>query len=224
MICVRKESEETSEEMDTTRSNKQRILNLIRVRKTIREMLIDRGYNVDNLPEEITMEEATMKLNNMMFDILVKHGEEEHWMFVKFYTDAKSFGKKELQHVVETVREKYSDKELHFIILLSQDPTPPAKKEMENSPETYKYVEIQLADQYIFNITKHKLVPKHERLSAEEVQQVLIQFHCKKSELPKMLTTDPVSKYYAYQPGDVIRITRNQVPTTGSAIYYRVVR
>ena len=54
------------------------------------------------------------------------------------------------------------------------------------------------------NITHHALVPKHEKINLSDIN------FCVKNneEWPKLYTTDPISQYYDYKPGDLIRITR----------------
>jgi DNA-directed RNA polymerase subunit H len=72
------------------------------------------------------------------------------------------------------------------------------------------------------DISKHELVPKHEVLSEEEVEEVLKRFNITKGQMPKILASDPMVKKIKAKPGDVIKITRKS-KTAGTSIYYRVV-
>lgn len=74
----------------------------------------------------------------------------------------------------------------------------------------------------IVNITKHELVPKHELLEDGDVTQLLQRYRCKLSQLPKILVTDPVAKYYGLRRGQVVRILRRS-ETAGTYITYRYV-
>lgn len=58
-----------------------------------------------------------------------------------------------------------------------------------------------------FNITKHYLVPKHEKVD--------IKF---KDNLSIILVTDPIARYFNFQPGDIIRITRKD------SIDYKIIK
>jgi len=62
-----------------------------------------------------------------------------------------------------------------------------------------------------FNATKHILVPKHEKVNVSGqlldlfLESTKIQ---KLDQLPILLTTDPISKYYGFVEGTVCKITR----------------
>ena len=72
-----------------------------------------------------------------------------------------------------------------------------------------------------FNITKHRDVPKHEKVSEEEVQTLLDTFCLKsKSQLPLILKSDPMSRYLGLKCGDVVKITRNS-PASGEYYVFR---
>ena len=70
------------------------------------------------------------------------------------------------------------------------------------------------------NITKHTLVPRHEKITRSEVPVDLTN-SC--AELPILAANDKVAQYYAYEPGDIIRITRT-AGVQEPIYYYRIVR
>jgi len=71
-------------------------------------------------------------------------------------------------------------------------------------------------------ILKHKLVPEHQIMSEEEVEELLKKMGIKKFQLPWIKSTDPVAKAIGAKPGDVIRIIRES-PIAGKTYYYRYV-
>lgn len=85
-------------------------------------------------------------------------------------------------------------------------------------------LQIQIFDikELQFNITKHKLVPKHNIVEdAAEVDSILKQYNLKtKYQLPIILKTDPVAKYLNLKNGDIVKITRTS-PTAGEYVVYR---
>lgn len=66
-----------------------------------------------------------------------------------------------------------------------------------------------------YNITKHELVPKHELVIGQEALNLRKKFG---KYLTVMLTTDPVSRFYGFNRGDIIKIYRRD-----STITYRIV-
>jgi DNA-directed RNA polymerase I, II, and III subunit RPABC1 len=73
-----------------------------------------------------------------------------------------------------------------------------------------------------FQIESHILVPVFKRLSDEDVKTLIEQYNLKRTDLPKILLTDPMAIYLAAVIGDVIEITRKS-KTSGEHKYYRVV-
>ena len=79
------------------------------------------------------------------------------------------------------------------------------------------------------DIQKHNLVPKHEILLEDEVEEIFAELDYNKENLPKISEKDPVSKEIGAKVGDVLRITRNSQTrdstekTIESSITYRLV-
>jgi DNA-directed RNA polymerase subunit H (RpoH/RPB5) len=65
----------------------------------------------------------------------------------------------------------------------------------------------------LINITKHSLVPKHEIISDEaEISEIVKRYNLKsRHQLPLILKTDPVARYFAMKPGQLARITRDSM-------------
>lgn len=74
----------------------------------------------------------------------------------------------------------------------------------------------------VFDVTKHVLVPKHEKLSEKQREALFKKYKIKPQDLPKIFITDPAIRGLDVKPGDVIKITR-QSPTAGVSTYYRIV-
>ena len=61
------------------------------------------------------------------------------------------------------------------------------------------------------SITKHYLVPKHEKVpDSEKFDKKII------DKLPILLKTDPISRFYGFKKGDLIKISRKN-----NYIFYR---
>ena len=73
-----------------------------------------------------------------------------------------------------------------------------------------------------FKVSTHFLIPKHELLTKEEAMHALAATNSSPSQLPYILSTDPVAKEIGAKPGDFVKITRKS-ETAGSSVYYRYV-
>ncbi len=72
------------------------------------------------------------------------------------------------------------------------------------------------------DINEHELVPEHELLGDDEVEELLDQYDISEDQLPNMKRKDVMAKRLDAEPGDVVKITRDS-ETAGTATYYRLV-
>jgi DNA-directed RNA polymerase I, II, and III subunit RPABC1 len=104
----------------------------------------------------------------------------------------------------------------HAILVYEGTPTPAVKAVIANLPELEVAIELFHADDLQFNITKHELVPKHEKLPLQEAKEFKA---CYGTNIPTLLRTDAVVRFYDFHKGEIIKVTRKN-----SAISYRIVR
>lgn len=105
----------------------------------------------------------------------------------------------------------------HCIVIYTDSVTAPTKKLVQNSVDIK--IEIFTLEEMQYNITNHRLVPTHTRLSPNDAKEFK-ETHGNK--FPAILLTDPITRFYNYQRGDVIKITRKSV--RGEYITYRIVK
>ena len=192
-----------------------------RVRKTTIEMLEDRGFEVSEDDKNMNYEDFTNRLEENAIQLVATHRTNPLKMaYVAFILDAKSFSKKDLVALKALMDEKYPANEMTVIIVQDKQ-TPQIAKELLN--DEYKLYEIFSMKNLMFNITHHEIVPRHILLNQEEIELVLKQYQTTRAQLPKLLTTDPVAKYYGMKAGDVCKIIR-QSPMTGESYYYRILK
>jgi DNA-directed RNA polymerase subunit H len=72
------------------------------------------------------------------------------------------------------------------------------------------------------DIQNHKLVPKHEIMTEEEVSEEFSDVDYDFKDLPKIKSGDPVVEAIGAEPGNVLRITRES-QTAGVFVTYRIV-
>ncbi len=73
-----------------------------------------------------------------------------------------------------------------------------------------------------FQVGRHVLVPKHEVLPKNKVEELLKDYKITLYQLPLIKSTDPAVKEIEGKPGDVIKITRDS-QTAGKAMIYKYV-
>jgi len=165
--------------------------------KTVSEMISQRGYNII-----MSNEDNIIGTNNNKDSIIV---------FVKPVI------KLNVDRIKEYINILRVKKMNHCIIIYTDSVTPPTKKLVQNSIDIK--IEIFTQGELQYNITKHRLVPIHERLSTKEEKEFEQQFGLKFASL---LLSDPISKFYNYQRDDIIKITRKS--SRGNIITYRIVK
>jgi DNA-directed RNA polymerase subunit H len=72
------------------------------------------------------------------------------------------------------------------------------------------------------DVSQHVLVPKHEKLSEEEAEEVLAKYKIAVKQLPKIFKSDKALESFEVEEGDVIKISRES-PTVGKVNYFRMV-
>ena len=72
----------------------------------------------------------------------------------------------------------------------------------------------------MLDVTKHHLVPKHQKASEREKKELLEKHAITFDQLPRIFKEDPAIIALDVQDGDLIKITRKS-PTAGETIFYR---
>ena len=162
--------------------------------EVITEMMAARGYQIVETEE----------------DKMLAENEKGHRILVLFVEDSNLN-----INTVKALDSILSENGLnHAILVYNKNITSSAKKIIETvshfTIETFQKSELQ------FNITTHRLVPKHERCCDEESAEIKKKWGAK---LPGILTIDPVSRFYNYKRGEIIKITRKD-----GFVAYRIVR
>lgn len=180
---------------------------LQRVLITVCDMLKDRGYMVTN--ECRTFGHIYNKMQDAQ---PVVTGVSAAGDVVVFFHNEERVGVKQLRSWYESMSDK-------TIIIISLDgPTAFTKREAENMYNNVQFFQFR---NLCVNIVRHKLVPKHERMTKEQVQQLPYNV-ASENQWPKLYKTDPVAQYYNFKKGDLIRITRT-IGCKEPMFYYRLV-
>lgn len=181
--------------------------------QVVLEMLADRGFNVDSVREGYTPTElAKVFLTAVPLSVAVESGDKRVRVFYLTQQQLK-------KHIKNYAFE--ADTINFHMIIVSEKLNHASAKSLQ---EAYKLAKVKVhlfnINEVMINISKHVLVPKHEVLTKEEEQQVLVQYMSTKTQLPWILRTDPIARYLGLEPGQIVRITTTS-PTSGQYTSYR---
>ena len=161
------------------------------VRQTCTEMLEQRGYHITDP------------------DLFI--GEFGNKKIIVFYNTCAKLNVEKVQEYVSLLQQAGIH---HCIINYKNSITPVAKKVIEELVD-FK-LECFEEKTLRFNITKHSLVPKHIALPKKEADEFKKKYGIK---IPVILKTDPVSRFFNFQRGDIIKVIR-----ADGFISYRIVK
>jgi len=189
------------------------------VRQHTLEMLEDRGYEINN-SLKISQFEFTQNFENNNIDFIVSKKDKK--IFIHHHLDTKALSKKDLEILSKQIEEDLPDENVSIILIMEDKPTPAIYKEIEQS--TFGKVELFLTHQLYVNISHHEMNSKFRVLSEEEVNEITKKLNTPKNKFPQILSTDPMSRYYGVEPGQVFEITRKSHNTGESVIYRTVIK
>lgn len=185
-------------------------------RNTVIEMVLERGYTTSNkIMDYATFitEYPSVASNPSVLNFICM---KDQPLAVHFTTEDK-LSKKSL----EGLSTDYSAQGITDVILITTTKLNPACKVLLKTIKLN--VEHFLVDELQFNVTKHNIVPKHKLMTIDEQKDLLKKLKCGIENLPEILTTDPVARFFGAKVGDVFEIRRPS-QTAGHALYYRAVR
>ena len=162
--------------------------------QTMSEMIIQRGYKITDIEDD---------------KIIGINSKEEH--IILFTISTNKFNSDRTKEYISLVHKMGMN---HCIVVFIDCVTPMAKKLIDNSVDII--VELFHIDELQYNITQHRLVPQHIKLSDIDAKEF------KKNQglkHPIILRTDPIARFYLYQRGDIIRIIR-----PGDYVTHRIVK
>lgn len=205
------------------------ILTIFRVRRTVLQLLRDRGYVVFDSKDDLELsrqrfEEKFVKINQIIRDNL--EIKRPRWnlpsqrilvVFVKGEKDKSAIGVKSIRNYCERIKQDDFHK---AIMILHGRLTPHAKQAICAINSLVDRIEYFNESELIVNITEHCLVPRHEVLLKEDCKKLLEKYSIKENQLPKINKNDPVARYLGIEKNQIVKIIRTS-ETSGRYITYR---
>lgn len=191
------------------------------VRKTIFEMLKDRAYTVlEEVHETLAQFREAFGQEDPISvrDHLDVIGDRKGQALAVFFCHGKN-GKLGIAHIKDLFTKLKVRGAHKMLLVVPLGLTPQTKKFIKELPPPYR-IECFVEEELIFNITKNVRVPKHQVLLPRQKRALLQKYRVEAKQLPSLLPTDPVARYYGLQRGQVVSITRPS-KTAGTYVTYR---
>lgn len=191
---------------------------LFLARRTALEMLRDRGYSVPEaelartLPEFRAWWSEKPEIERLSFSTALASDPSNKVQIVFCPPEPVKIA------VIREVYARIKDENLSCLILILQSKI--GSRARESIKEMFKFkVDVFQIMELLVNMTKHILKPKHEVLNAEEKAKLLKEYSVVDSQLPRMLETDAVARYYGLRKGTVVKFTYDNELTVDHVSY-----
>lgn len=138
-------------------------------------------------------------------------------LFKKWWADVKMMTPEEMKKTYNTPG---------FILIFPDYPPSITLQQLHNKNQALStidgFMHLFLCKELMYNPMKHELVPKHEKLTEEEIKKLMDDLQLKsKMQIPLIQKTDVIARWLGLAQGDVVRITRYN-ETSGEYFFYRL--
>lgn len=165
-----------------------------RSHEVVKRMLRARGYTFDDEDCEID-DEASGPVCELEYESPKGPG-------IVYWPASLNMGVQEISYFTKlTVEGQYKS-----FILVAEDATSQAKKSIINDMYHVYGVEFFKLSALQMDITQHRYVPTYTRLSEEDKERIQKQYHTPLDKFPLLIHTQPISRYFDFRPGDLIKV------------------
>ncbi|CAH8280057.1 unnamed protein product [Arabidopsis lyrata] len=194
------------------------ITRLFKVRRTVLQMLRDRGYTIEesdlNLKREEFVQRFCKPMNNMnkvnkeALFVAANKGPNPADKIYVFYPEGPKVGVPVIKK--EVAIKMRDDKVPRGIVVVPMPITGPARMAIS---ELNKILTIEVFEEaeLVTNITEHKLINKYYVLDDQAKKELLKTYTVQDTQLPRILVSDPLARYYGLKRGQIVKIRRSDV-------------
>ncbi|KAK4485502.1 hypothetical protein RD792_008144 [Penstemon davidsonii] len=174
-------------------------------RRTMLEMLKDRGYAVPTSEIEFSLRQFRDKhgqnpdINSLRISVL--HKDNPSIKVIALFCSPEIVKVSVIRPLASMI---VIDSLSRLILIVQNKVTTEALKSLDLFP--FK-VEIFQINDLLVNITKNEMMPKHKVLSDEEKKDLLEKYKIDEKLLPRMSEKDAIARYYGLEKGQVVKTT-----------------
>ncbi|KAF9593929.1 hypothetical protein IFM89_026172 [Coptis chinensis] len=187
-------------------------------RRTTLEMLRDRGYDVPDADLDLSLQAfrstygQSPNLEHIRISLPLLSDSSKKILVIFCGTEVVK-----LAMVRNIFNQIANSQNLNRLILILQNKiTAQARQALaicRVKTETFQITDL------LVNIMKHFLMPKHELLNLEEKEKLLKKYSVGENQIPRMLETDAVARYYGLEKGQVVKVTSDDDVAESHATY-----
>ena len=180
------------------------------------------GYNTDDY-DEFSINEVHIMNENKQMDMLLENENNEK-IYVKYYTHS-GIRPQNIYDMIDDIfhmEQKLTTKDC--LTIIAKDP--PNDTLTNLLQQIYAddgiYIVIISIAQLQFNLLEHDMVPKHSRMTEEEVKEFKTKYNISNdNQIPEISRFDPVAQAIGLRPNEYCKIVRSS-KTAINGNYYRV--
>ncbi|XP_027352526.1 DNA-directed RNA polymerase V subunit 5A [Abrus precatorius] len=175
-------------------------------RRTTLEMLRDRGYSIPSSEIDLSLSQfrathdLSPNLDRLRFS--ATHASNPSKRVLVIFCASSVVKVTNVRYITAQIVNK--DTLTGLILIVHSHITSQASKALNLL--SFKVEVFQITD-LLVNITKHVLKPKHQVLTDRQKQNLLKKYNIEEKQLPRMLQTDAIARYYGLERGQVIKVT-----------------
>lgn len=190
------------------------------IRRNLKDMLEARGDDVTFIEEHGDVVEVSRYYS----EIIVLDTDRTTVFFVLSKDKFKEWKGRPEHDNAESMVDAYKMKNF-LLILVEGHVSPAVLTQLQARDKALQALggclQIFYTKELMYNPLKHVLVPKHEKMSEEDVKEMMDAYMVKhRSQLPIISRNDVIARWLGLKHGDIVRITRHN-DTSGIYYYYR---
>ncbi len=210
--------------MASQQQNSGVIKKIYKTRKTILELLKSQGYDTED-EIDFSINEIHAMYQNKELDMLLENKDTSKKTYVKYHIHS-GLRPQIIHDIIDDLfhTEELLNPDRDNLVIITKDPPNDTLTSLLEQifADDGVYIIIMNIARLQFNILEHEMVPRHEVMTNDEVEEFKKRYNIKNtSVLPTISRFDPVAQAIGIRPNEYCHITRPS-KTAIEGHYYRI--